>query len=38
VAASETVKMSEAQVREVKPGDIIIIPPDVCHGWMGITE
>ena len=22
----------------MKPGDIIIIPPDVCHGWRGITD
>ena len=22
----------------VKPGDIVIIPPDVCHGWIGITD
>ena len=37
-SASGTVKLSEAQVIKVKPGDIIIIPPDVCHGWMGITD
>jgi mannose-6-phosphate isomerase-like protein (cupin superfamily) len=24
--------------RVVKPGDIIIIPPDVFHGWVGITD
>jgi hypothetical protein len=37
-SANGTVKLSEAQVRPVKPGDIIIIPPDVCHGWIGITD
>ena len=31
-------KLSEAQVRPVKPGDIVIIPPDVCHGWVGISD
>jgi len=36
--ANGTVKLSEAQVRTVKPGDIIIIPPDVCHGWRDITD
>ena len=25
-------------VKPVKPGDMIIIPPDVCHGWRGITD
>jgi mannose-6-phosphate isomerase-like protein (cupin superfamily) len=24
--------------RVVKPGDIIIIPPDVFHGWVGISD
>jgi quercetin dioxygenase-like cupin family protein len=24
--------------RVVKPGDIIIIPPDVFHGWTKITD
>ncbi|HUI81558.1 MAG TPA: hypothetical protein VLY24_26720 [Bryobacteraceae bacterium] len=24
--------------RVVKPGDIVIIPPDVFHGWTGITD
>ena len=37
-SANGTVKLIEAQVRAVKPGDIIIIPPDVCHGWRGITD
>lgn len=36
--ADGTVKMSGAQVRKVKAGDIVIIPPDVCHGWVGITN
>jgi hypothetical protein len=37
-SANGTVRTSEAQVRAVKPGDIIIVPPDVCHGWRGITD
>jgi mannose-6-phosphate isomerase-like protein (cupin superfamily) len=37
-SANGTVRDSEAQVRQVKPGDIIIIPPDVCHGWKGIAD
>jgi quercetin dioxygenase-like cupin family protein len=37
-SAEGTVKNSEARVRKVKSGDIIIIPPDVCHGWRGITD
>ena len=37
-SANGTTRTSEAQVRVVKPGDIIIIPPDVCHGWRGITD
>jgi len=37
-SANGTVRDSEAQVRKVKPGDIIIIPPDVCHGWKGIMD
>jgi hypothetical protein len=37
-SANGRVKLADAQVRKVKPGDIIIIPPDVCHGWMGITD
>lgn len=37
-SANGAVKMSEAQVRVVKPGDVIIIPPDVCHGWIGVTD
>lgn len=37
-SANGRVRDSEAQVRRVKPGDIIIIPPDVCHGWKGITD
>jgi mannose-6-phosphate isomerase-like protein (cupin superfamily) len=37
-SANGRVKESEAQERKVKPGDIIIIPPDVCHGWKGITD
>lgn len=36
--ADGSVRNSEAQIRKVKPGDIIIIPPDVCHGWIGITD
>lgn len=35
-SVSGFVRNSEAQVRPVKPGDIIIIPADVCHGWFGI--
>lgn len=31
-SANGTVRDSEAQVRKVKAGDIIIIPPGVCHG------
>jgi mannose-6-phosphate isomerase-like protein (cupin superfamily) len=37
-SANGRVKDSEAQERTVKPGDIVIIPPDVCHGWKGITD
>jgi mannose-6-phosphate isomerase-like protein (cupin superfamily) len=37
-SANGRVRDSDAQVRKVKPGDIIIIPPDVCHGWKGITD
>src|SRR5260370_22008850 len=37
-SANGTVKNSEARARTVKPGDMIIIPPDVCHGWRGITD
>ncbi len=37
-SANGTVRLSDAQVRPVKPGDIVIIPPDVCHGWMKITD
>ena len=37
-SANGTVKLSDAQVRTVKPGDMIIIPPDVCHGWRGIAD
>jgi cupin superfamily acireductone dioxygenase involved in methionine salvage len=37
-SANGTVRDSEAQVRKVKPGDIIVIPPDVRHGWRGITD
>lgn len=37
-SATGSVRLNEAQVRQVKPGDIIIIPPDVCHGWIGITD
>lgn len=37
-SANGRVKLTEAQVRTVKPGDIVIIPPDVCHGWMGVTD
>ena len=37
-SANGTVKNSDAQVRTVKVGDIIIIPPDVCHGWRGIAD
>jgi mannose-6-phosphate isomerase-like protein (cupin superfamily) len=35
---SGSIRNSEAQVRQVKPGDIIIIPADVCHGWFGIKD
>jgi mannose-6-phosphate isomerase-like protein (cupin superfamily) len=37
-SANGTVRDSEAQVRNVKAGDIVIIPPDVCHGWKGIAD
>ena len=37
-SAQGFVRNSEAQVRKVKPGDIVIIPADVCHGWFGITD
>ena len=37
-SANGTVRESDAQVRKVKPGDIVTIPPDVCHGWQGITD
>ncbi|HTA71038.1 MAG TPA: cupin domain-containing protein [Bryobacteraceae bacterium] len=26
------------QHRVVRPGDIIVIPPDVFHGWTKITD
>lgn len=35
-SATGTVK--DAYSRVVKPGDIIIIPPDVFHGWTKITD
>jgi hypothetical protein len=35
-SANGTVKDGYARV--VKPGDIIIIPPDVFHGWVGISD
>lgn len=35
---SGSVRNSEAQVRMVKPGDIIVIPADVCHGWFGVKD
>jgi mannose-6-phosphate isomerase-like protein (cupin superfamily) len=37
-SANGTVRDDEAQVRRVKPGDIMVIPPDVCHGWKGIRD
>jgi mannose-6-phosphate isomerase-like protein (cupin superfamily) len=37
-SANGTTKLAEAQVRKVKPGDIVIIPPDVCHGWREVTD
>ena len=37
-SANGSVRTTDAQVRAVKPGDIVIIPPDVCHGWIGITD
>lgn len=37
-SANGRVRDSDAQVRKVKVGDIIIIPPDVCHGWKGISD
>jgi len=36
--AMGTVRKAEAQVRQLKPGDIVIIPPEVCHGWVGISD
>jgi mannose-6-phosphate isomerase-like protein (cupin superfamily) len=36
--ADGVVKTAGAQVRKVKPGDIVIIPPDVCHGWLVIPD
>jgi mannose-6-phosphate isomerase-like protein (cupin superfamily) len=35
-SANGTVKDGYARV--VKPGDIVIIPPDVFHGWVGIAD
>jgi mannose-6-phosphate isomerase-like protein (cupin superfamily) len=35
-SANGTVKDGHARV--VKPGDIVIIPPDVFHGWTGIAD
>jgi len=35
-SANATVK--DGYSRVVKPGDIIIIPPDVFHGWTKITD
>jgi hypothetical protein len=37
-SANGSVRLREAQVRRVQPGDVVIIPPDVCHGWVGITD
>jgi hypothetical protein len=30
--------VKDGYARVVKPGDIIIIPPDVFHGWVGIAD
>lgn len=35
---SMTGTVKDGVSRVVKPGDIIIIPPDVFHGWTGITD
>lgn len=35
-SANATVK--DGYSRVVKPGDIIIIPPDVFHGWTKMTD
>lgn len=37
-SASGKVKLSTAQSVKVKAGDVVIIPPNVCHNWMGITD
>ncbi len=37
-SASGRVKLSTAKAVKVKQGDVIIIPPNVCHNWMGITD
>ena len=30
--------VKDGYARVVKPGDIVIIPPDVFHGWTGIAD
>ena len=35
---SATGFVKDAYSRVVKPGDIIIIPPNVFHGWTKITD
>ena len=35
---SGTGTVKEGYSRVVHPGDIIKIPPDVFHGWVGITD
>jgi mannose-6-phosphate isomerase-like protein (cupin superfamily) len=35
---SATGSVKDGYSRVVKPGDIIIIPPDVFHGWIKITD
>jgi mannose-6-phosphate isomerase-like protein (cupin superfamily) len=37
-SASGFLRNNNAQVRHVMPGDIIIIPAGVCHGWFGIKD
>ncbi len=32
------VKAGDGSIREVKPGDVVIIPPDVPHGWLEVPE
>ena len=33
-----SVKRGDGQVREVREGDIVVIPAGVCHGWHSVDE